>query len=220
MRRLEGLLLDIHHAEREEALKYYDGYISDSGKENEAAVLAGLGTPEQVAAIIKDGLEGNSGDFTESGYHSHAATSVNQVTHYRPPGEGRQDEPPPKKERSSGEIALIVILCILASPLIIGLGAGLFGAFIGLTAGLFSIVLAFGITVLVLLLVGFVLIITGFVGMFGAPLLGLATMSVGLLMAGFGLLFLTLTVLLVGKAVPAIIKGIGKLVSKITKRVV
>ena len=54
---LSVLLSDITEEEREEALSYYEDYFDDAGAENEASVIASLGTPEKVAAIIKDGLK-------------------------------------------------------------------------------------------------------------------------------------------------------------------
>ena len=72
MRQLEELLSDISPSEREEALQYYNDYFNDAGRENEEEVIVALGTPEQVARIVKDGLGENSGagEFTETGYQS------------------------------------------------------------------------------------------------------------------------------------------------------
>ncbi|MEY8322658.1 DUF1700 domain-containing protein [Lachnospiraceae bacterium 54-11] len=70
MRQLEKLLSDISPNEREEALQYYNDYFNDAGMENEQEVIKALGSPEQVAKIVKDGLGdgGNQGEFTENGF--------------------------------------------------------------------------------------------------------------------------------------------------------
>ncbi len=74
MRELESLLYDISSEEREEALKFYKGYFEDAGEEQESAVIAELGSPKQVADIIKAELSSNTsehnsrGFFTEKGY--------------------------------------------------------------------------------------------------------------------------------------------------------
>lgn len=70
MRQLEELLSDISPNEREEALQYYNDYFNDAGRENEQEVIKALGSPEQVAGIVRDGLSGNEnlGEFTESGF--------------------------------------------------------------------------------------------------------------------------------------------------------
>ena len=74
MRQLEKLLSDISPNEREEALQYYNDYFNDAGMENEQEVIKALGSPEQVAKIVKDGLgDGVSqGEFTENGFSSSA----------------------------------------------------------------------------------------------------------------------------------------------------
>ena len=216
MHRLEELLSDIAPGEREEALKYYGDYITDGGTDNETEVLKALGTPEQVAAIVRDGLEGKSGEFTEAGFINHGAKSDNPVAQYQEPA-ASAPPPPPKKGLSGGMIALIVILCIFGSPVIIGLGTGLFGLLVGLLAALFALIVAFGVTGLALLGSGIVLVFVGLFRIFMGPLTGFALISAGLIMSGLGLLFLTLLVLIAGKLLPWMIKGIGKLCGKVFK---
>lgn len=50
---LEAQLRDITTEERDEALKFYNEYLDEAGPENEAAVLAELGSPQKVACIIR-----------------------------------------------------------------------------------------------------------------------------------------------------------------------
>ena len=61
MNQLKNLLWDIPEGEREEALNYYEDYFDDAGVDNEAQVIAALGSPEKVAAIIKEGLKDYEG---------------------------------------------------------------------------------------------------------------------------------------------------------------
>jgi uncharacterized membrane protein len=227
MRRLEELLADLSPSEREEALMYYDSYISDSGKENEAAVLEALGTPEKVAATIKEGLDGGGGEFTEAGFRSNAESGGgNQVMSYHSAagsGQGTeqtaQNNPNPgKRQRSSGEIAIIIILVILASPLLIGLGGGLLGVLLGIAGAIFGVAVAFVAVFLALLLGGFSLVIAGFIALFGSPLVGLSLLSAGLLTTGFGAIFLAIIVLVCGKLIPFLWNGICDLFRKITSR--
>ena len=65
MNKLKELLSDVSPAEREEALSYYEDYISDAGEENEEEVIASLGSPEKVAQTIKASLEDdeNTGEY-------------------------------------------------------------------------------------------------------------------------------------------------------------
>ncbi|MCL2718954.1 MAG: hypothetical protein FWE14_09280 [Lachnospiraceae bacterium] len=213
MRKLEELLSEISPGEREEALKYYNDYINDGGKENEAEVLESLGTPEQVAAIIKDGLEGNAGEFTESGFQSKAAQNANPVAHYQAPKsyDTNKASSQAKSGMSGGAIAVIVILCIIFSPVIIALCCALFGIMIAIFAVLFALLLSFGITSFALLISGIILVFVGLFRIFFGPLTGLAMVAAGLILSGVGLLFLLLTAFIVMKAIPGLFKGIGYL---------
>lgn len=81
MRQLEMLLSDISPSEREEALQYYNDYFNDAGTENERQVIKALGSPAQVAKIVKDGLSDNPGmgEFTENGYTDQNAPNSNAI---------------------------------------------------------------------------------------------------------------------------------------------
>lgn len=125
-------------------------------------------------------------------------------------GQSTGKNPPPQR-MSGGMIALIVILAVLSSPIWIGILGGLFGGSVGLLAGLFGIFLAFLVVGVVMIVVGIALIVTGIVGMFGAPLAGMSLIGVGLVLAAIGLVFLWLMVLVVGTAIPALIRGIVSL---------
>ena len=72
MRQLEELLFDISPSEREDALQYYNDYFNDAGRENEQEVIKALGSPEQVAKIVREGLNeaAGTGEFTENGFTS------------------------------------------------------------------------------------------------------------------------------------------------------
>ncbi|MBD5461863.1 MAG: DUF1700 domain-containing protein [Lachnospiraceae bacterium] len=98
MRQLEELLFDISPNEREEALQYYNDYFNDAGRENEKEVLEALGSPQQVAKIVKDGLSENvcQGEFTETGFTSTKASSQNAIIK-------RQQEPSDKGNRTEKE---------------------------------------------------------------------------------------------------------------------
>lgn len=219
MRILEELLADISPNEREEALQYYNDYINDAGKENEAEVLASLGTPEQVAAIVKEGLDGSAtGEFTEKGYQGATNQFKNTVTKYENTKSATNQ---PKKEEqkkesmSTGLMVLIVFLCILGSPVIIGLTCALFGIIISVVATIFSLIIAFVVVTVVLLVVAISLLISAIVVLFSDPLLGVALIAAAAIVAAVGILFLLLTVFLVGAVIPAIFRGIGYILSKI-----
>lgn len=214
MRQLEGLLQDISDEERAEALDYYNSYFEDAGPENEAQVIRELGSPGKVAAIIKADLrEGNEayGEYTEHGYEDSRVREDSQVPdQYAKTGRaGRGYRTGGRKNTST--IILLVILAVFAAPIVLGVGGGILigilGGILGIVGGIFGGL--FGSFV-----GGVALIVSGIVQCFKVPSLGLVSIGIGGLGLALGLLFLVLAVLLVGKAIPWIIRKISDLVQR------
>lgn len=265
MSRLTALLQDVPPAEREEAIQYYNDYFDDAGEGNEEEVIASLGSPEEIAKSIKAGLVdgGNSGEFTESGFHSFGRRSENQIMstdqksseNYDGGQNGSNGGPEfqggfygtqgntgngacgqqqytgneagaqqdygrrqPARAMSGGKIALIILLAVLLSPVWIGVLSGFFGGAVGLLGALLGVFIAFLTVGIVLTVVGIALVIAGIVAIFGAPLGGLCLAGGGLIMVAVGLVFVWLMVLVVGTAVPALIRGIVNLCGRIFHR--
>lgn len=216
MKQLETLLSDISPSEREEALQYYNDYLNDAGVENEQEVLDSLGTPEQLAKVIKEGLNDGSetGEFTETGYKNETyempkQNEVIEKNHYKKEG---------KKPISAGMIVLIVIICICAFPFLATLASGIFGAGIGLLGGLFGLFVGVAAAAIALLVVGIVLIGLGIAQMVIMPLAGVCLIGAGILILGLSLLFVWLTVWVWGTVIPWIIRGIVNLFSRLFHR--
>ena len=125
---------------------------------------------------------------------------------------------PQKKPMTGGQIALIIVLAVLLSPVWIGVLGGLFGGGVGIIAGLFGIFLAFLVVGIVMTVVGIALVIAGFVALFGAPLGGLSLIGGGLVMVALGLVFVWLMVLVVGTAIPALFRGCVNLCRRLFHR--
>ncbi len=68
--RLEWLLADLPEEERREAIEYYSDYLEEAGPGGEQEAMRKLGSPEVVAAAVRDGLgsKGDEGNWTETGY--------------------------------------------------------------------------------------------------------------------------------------------------------
>ncbi len=238
MSRLTALLQDMPPAEREEAIQYYNDYFDDAGEGNEAEVIASLGSPEEIAKSIRAGLVdgGSSGEFTESGYQSYGQKNANQImstdkSRNENQGYGQQQytgsdagaqqgngSRKPAKPMSGGKIVLIILLAVLLSPVWIGILGGFFGGALGLLGSLLGIFIAFLTVGIVLTVVGVALVIAGIVAIFGAPLGGLCLAGGGLIMVAVGLVFVWLMVLVVGTLIPALIRGIVNLCSKLLHR--
>ena len=119
---------------------------------------------------------------------------------------------------STGMIVLIVILCILASPVILGVASAGIGVAAGLIAGWFGLIIGFGATAAALILVLIALVAVGIISMFTHPFVGMCLIGAGLICGGVGLLFLMLTVAMAGIATPAICCWIGGLFQKRGKK--
>lgn len=229
MRQLESLLQNIPDTEREEALQYYNEYFNDAGPENEQNVIEALGNPAKVAENIKKDIFGNG--YGENNYQRAGADSRAVITYPADPqienGNNRQSDAPqtaqvvsPQKKEgmSTGMIVLIVILCILASPVILGAASAGIGVAAALIAAWFGLIIGFGATAAALILVLIALVAVGIISMFTHPFVGMCLIGAGLICGGVGLLFLMLTVAMAGIATPAICCWIGGLFQKRGKK--
>lgn len=81
---LSRLLADLPEEERKQALHYYEDYFADAGEDNEQDVLKELGSPEEIANLIKnDGAENISyGDSASS--HAADAPQLYQSSEHTP----------------------------------------------------------------------------------------------------------------------------------------
>ncbi len=239
---LNYLLSDLAAGEREEALLYYEDYFADAGEENEAEVIASLGSPEQVAKQIKEGLaKTGEGLFTENGYREKTESDnppdiyekVSGQDSHQNHGYGRGNDSwnsngqrnykenndtqggrtlhagrKKKSSLSGGMIALLVILCILASPMLIALGGALIGIAVGLLGAIFGITIAVLVVVICFLVVGVSLFAAGICTVIVKPFTGMVLLGVGCLMIAAFLLSLALLVVIFGKFFPWLIKEV------------
>ena len=216
MRRLEELLSDISPSEREEALQYYNDYFNDAGKENEKEVMEALGTPEQVAEIVKEGLSENAGaaQFTENGFQR-TQTVQNEIVKSEAAKNTVPESSKQKKGMPTWAIVLIVIGCIFLSPFILTLVFSAAAALLGVICAIIGVIAGFGLAALVLFTVAIALIIAGFGCMLPHPVSGIGLIGGGLICAAIGILFMLLTVFLAGKCVPGICQGIAYIWKKL-----
>lgn len=203
MEQLERLLWDISESDRMDAITYYTDYFDEAGIENEADVIQEIGSPEKVAEMIKTDLNttGNErAEYTEQGY-SDGRSGVNPNTPIR--REGRYQDP---KEKRKIPWALIIVLFIFATPMLLGVGAGLLGGLIGIVAGVFGIIIAAVAGGAGCLIAGIVCFVVGIFRIGFQPLDGLVTLGVGSLLVAVGLLLLVLFVWIAFKWVPALFR--------------
>ena len=196
LRRLNELLSDVTDEERAEAIRFYEEYLDDAGPEPEAQVLAELGSPEKVAAIIRANVPGSrvqpepQAAQAQSGPAAPgagAAAAIPLPPYARP---GAVPPAPPRKGMSDRTI-LLIILAVVLFPLWIGLAGTIFGILMGLVGA------AFG------LFFGGVGTVVGIVAVLAAntPAAFAAGWPTGLFMMGLCLLGLALGIALIAAAV-------------------
>ncbi len=151
----------------------------------------------------------------DSGSRVYGNTIYSQAT----AADASQSEGKAGKSHMSGwTTALIVVLVVLASPVLLGVGTGIIGialgaagTLLGMIAAWFGMIAACGAVFAAMFVVLVVLIVVGFLCLFTEPWVGMAMIGSGLVCGGIGLLFLMLTVAMAGIVTPAIFRGLGHL---------
>lgn len=203
LRRLNELLSDVTDEERAEAIRFYEEYLDDAGPQQEAQVLAELGSPEKVAAIIRANVPGSRVQQETAAQEAQAAgpagagvppassaaagASIPLPPYARP---GAAPPAPPRKGMSDRTI-LLIILAVVLFPLWIGLAGTVFGILMGLVGA--ALGLFFGGVATV---VSIVAVLTA-----NTPAAFAAGWPTGLFMVGLCLLGLALGIALIAVAV-------------------
>ena len=215
MNQLKNLLWDIPEGEREEALNYYEDYFDDAGVENEAQVIASLGSPEKVAAIIKEGLKEDAsshGEFSETGYTGYGNAMKEEMVSYEPPVKktfGNRI-----KGLGTGGMILILILAIFALPILGPLGVGILSAVFGILAAAAVILFVLIIAGVALLAAGASIFAAAIGSLVIAPATSIMLFGLSLLLIGIGILSTILGIWVVKKVIPPMIRWFVKLVRK------
>jgi len=212
MDELERLLWDLPYSERKEAIQYYNDYFDDAGEENEARVIEELGSPEQVARTIREGMTENSGEYTERGYEDTRFRDQQEMTAKQSSSGSGQNTQKPRKNTNFWKILCIVLLCILLCPILFPLGAAALIAVLGVLIGIIGAVIGISVAGIVLLIVGVITIGYGIYKIFLLPAVGVALGGIGCLILALGILLTLLIMWCFGKLLPMCIRGIVALV--------
>lgn len=200
---LEQKLLGIPEDERAEAMEYYRDYFNDAGPENEEQVIAELGSPDKVAASIKEGLRTGKED----------AGTIGQPPQMRGTAKSYSQAHQGRRETDSrSKWILIIIVAALTFPLWIGVVGALFGILVAVIAVILCLVVAAALLAVGGLVAGIICVIVGIVRFFtGGPVAGLMTVSIGLLLFALGCLSAAALIFLFGQVVPLLLRSISNL---------
>ena len=216
---------------------YYQEYFDDAGEENEDAVIRELGSPGKVAASIKANLQYGGSTFgangtdmentgTESqtkdangwqnadtqGQNGQQGTWQNKSTQSPYAMQAR------KPKRGVGGWALLIIILVFASPMLLGVGGGALGIFIGILATVFALWISFFAVAIGMIGGGIAVLIKGILHAISSPAAGLVSMGGGLICIALGILcavfFLWFTFQLCPRVLRTTLNFISRIVHK------
>ena len=214
LRQLETMLADVTEEERREALRYYEEYLRDAGPDQEQQVLAELGSPARVAAIIRANVPGSRAESAQSAPPSggqplriRGLTSGGAA--YTGAAAAAQTAP-----AGGGRTALWWLLVLVTSPLWLSVLAavasaliGVIGLFIGLACALLAVIVA-GIICVFAGGALAVMSLSGLAAGLPASLMGLASCLAAM---GVGFLLLAAGWAVCGRGLPALFRALGRL---------
>lgn len=219
LRQLEMLLRDISEEERADAMAFYRSYFEDAGEGNEARVLEELGSPENVAEIIKRdlGMVTIADADTTNDTAENTTDEASSYTYtYR--SESKQDgytmyndsvNPSYNEKKDNNTLIWVIIIAVLTSPLWMGVVTGLLGTIFGLSVALIACTFAMFVIGIALAGVGIPMLVS----ISGAA--GLALIGAGLIVLAIAILMINACVWIFGKFFPWAVNGIVALCKKL-----
>ena len=223
MERLEQLLLVLPEEEREEALQYYHDYFDDAGVEKEETVIRELGTPEEVAAKIRAGLAGESGEYLEQGFEDVRFHKSHEIVAEAGRVDGTWEEIPQNREGTDNhnrqnkknnvwKVIAIIVLILFAAPIMIPVGIAVLAVVFALIVAVVAVLFALGVSGFAILLSGIMVIVAGIAKIILAPATGILAMGIGCVLLAIGVLVSWVIVSILVKIVPGLIRGIVNIV--------
>ena len=215
LNRLEAQLLDVPQAEREEALQYYEDYLNDAGDAGDFDILQELGTPEEVADSIRNGLRQDSSDAGErSGQADENWQDSSRTGQLGDSGyfseNGYVDREPQKEE--------LILLIVFAAPVVLPIVFGLLVTAISVLFALFITGIALLVCGIVCTGVGIWALIQAFTQIAAWPAAAMIGIGISLAAIGIGVLVTMLMGWLIGKVVPAGVRALCNCLHRIVTR--
>ena len=219
MERLEQLLLVLPEEEREEALQYYHDYFEDAGAEKEEEVIRELGTPEEVAAKIRAGFAGESGEYSEQGFEDVRFHKSHEIVAEAERVDGTWEEIPEKdaefhqnkkqnKNTNIWKVIAIIVLVVFAAPIMVPIGVALLAVVFALIVTVVAVLFGIGVSGFAILLSGIIVIIAGIAKIILAPATGILAAGIGCILLAIGVLVSWGMVSILVKIVPGLIRTI------------
>ncbi len=208
LKRLTYLLRDIPEEEMQDAVSYYRSYLEEAGPEREEEVLAGFGTPEQVAEAIRANVAGEAGSEWKRAPENRDARGGGAD---RSGGEPLREE---KKARPFWQYLLMGLALIVFGPLVLSVIVGVAGSLFGGLALLAGFFLLLAVLTAAMLLGGISLTVLGAFFVFPGFWPGILLIGLGLLAFGGGCILLCCSWLFYGCFLPWLGRGIWGIFAK------
>ncbi len=203
--RLRNALSALPNEERDAAMSYYEEFFSDAGEDNEQAVIASLGTPEELArSIISENTAENVKTETESNFGSNSSGGYGGFT---PPPTPAQSA----KKWTGGQIALFVVLAVFSAPFLLSVAAVLVSLIVAFFALIIGLMAGFGRGAIGLL-------VGGIAAMFDNPVVGIFLLGQSLILGGLIPLAVYPLCKAIFKLAKTCAKGISALFNRLTGR--
>ena len=207
LKQLENLLQDINEDDRKEALDYYQSYFDEAGEENEQEVIETLGSVEQLASIIKDGLNNDFEQDIEIGDEGITHNKYNQ----------KQEIQEIKQKMNKKDLMIFVILFLcLCVPI-----SSILNSIFGIAGVLFYIILfffGFWMITFALYVIGSILIAAGILNILSYLGAGLIFIGIGLILIAIGELTGKLSSYFFKEFLPKLFKRIKDWISTFVSR--
>ena len=205
MKKLEQFLAELSPQERQEAIDYYNSYMDDAGIGINDTVPESIGTPEEVAKELKRSILNPDTDFiADEKININVPDKKNMYSNFNNK----------KKSMSGNEIALIVIIAILTSPIWITIVMAAFSVVVGVVAVAFGL----GVAFISLIIAGVALVIAGFAVLLTETATAVGLMGAGFIVMSIGIVLSICVVNCIAVFIPWVIKSISKLAKKIMKK--
>lgn len=205
MKKLEQFLAELSPQEMQEAIDYYNSYMDDAGIGINDTVPESIGTPEEVAKELKRSILNPDTDFiADEKININVPDKKNMYSNFNNK----------KKSMSGNEIALIVIIAILTSPIWITIVMAAFSVVVGVVAVAFGL----GVAFISLIIAGVALVIAGFAVLLTETATAVGLMGAGFIVMSIGIVLSICVVNCIAVFIPWVIKSISKLAKKIMKK--
>lgn len=209
---LEQELSNISKTERDEALQYYREYFEDANMPDED-VIRQLGSVTSVADSIREELADKEVAIYDSrrqeqSWTDHTSSAEDGWKNV----EGKRKENA-KKSLDTWVIVLIVVLGVIFSPVLLGVGASILGVFVSVIVTVFAIFIAVAVCAIAFAIAAVASFVAAVANVAAEPLLGVLFLGICMFFAGLCFLCTLSTMKMTTCVIPEFIKGIGKLFS-------